>query len=261
MWRYRLLEFLTLCHEDVVAIVTLNRPRVLNAWHAPMREELIALMAQLDADPTVDAIVLTGAGERAFGAGQDLNESKTFEPGRAASWMDEWKRLYNSVRKCSTPTVVALNGACAGSAFQIALMADMRVGHPGIRMGQPEINSGVASTVGPWIIREFAGLRVARNLTLTGRLLDAEEALALGFVDHLVPAEAVLETSIAKARELAAKPKAIMRLDKERFVEMTEEGFLGAVEAGERIQKAALESGETARVNAAFLNKTAKGAN
>ena len=135
----------------------------------------------------------------------------------------------------------------------------LRVAHPDVRLGQPEINSGVASTVGPWIMREFAGFQVARDLTLTGRLILAEEAQRLGFVDRVVPREQVMEAAFAKADELASKPATIMRLNKLRLIEMTEPGFLDAIAAGQRSQRAAFESGETASVSAAFLKKAGSG--
>ena len=251
-------EFLLVDSLQDVALVTLNRPQVLNAWHAAMREEMVEIFARLDANPAVRAIVLTGAGERAFGAGQDLNESKTFDADHAASWMDEWKRLYNAVRKCSKPTVVALNGVCAGSAFQIALMADFRIAHPDVRMGQPEINSGVASTVGPWIMRELLGLSRSVDLTLTGRLLEANECLSLGLINKIVSREEVLPAAIEFARELSQKPPTIMRLNKQRFIEMTEAGFLSAIEAGERNQRDAYLSGESVFAMEAFLSRKKK---
>lgn len=250
-------EFVVVEHHDDIAVLRLNRPKVLNAWHAPMRDEIISLMAELDADPATRAIIMTGTGERAFGAGQDLNESATFDADRTQSWMEEWKNLYNSMRKCLTPTVAALNGVCVGSAFQVALMADFRVAHAEVRLGQPEINSGVASTVGPWIMREFAGFQVARDLTLTGRLIFAEEAHRLGFVDEVVERDQVMPAAFAKARELADKPPTIMRLNKQRLIEMTETGFLDAIAAGQRTQHAAFESGETVSVSSAFLKKSA----
>jgi enoyl-CoA hydratase len=251
-------EFVLVDSLQDVALVTLNRPEVLNAWHAAMREEVVEVFAQLDANPAVRAIVLTGAGERAFGAGQDLNESKTFDADHTASWMDEWKRLYNSVRKCSKPTVIALNGVCAGSAFQIALMADFRIAHPDVRMGQPEINSGVASTVGPWIMRELLGLSRSVDLALTGRLLQADECLSLGLINKIVSREDVLPSAIAFARELSQKPPTIMRLNKQRFIEMTEAGFLSAIEAGERNQREAYLSGESVFAMEAFLSRKKK---
>ena len=105
-------------------------------------------LAAMEENAEVRAIILTGAGDRAFGAGQDLNETKTFDPDRAEQWMGEWERLYDRIRSLSKPIIAALNGVAAGSAFQVALLCDLRVGHTGVTMGQPEINSGIASRHG-----------------------------------------------------------------------------------------------------------------
>ncbi|MFL5221425.1 MAG: enoyl-CoA hydratase/isomerase family protein, partial [Microvirga sp.] len=144
-------QFVLSTTEGRVALLTLNRPEILNAWHRPMRSQLVAKLEAAEREPAVGAIVMTGAGDRAFGAGQDLNETKTFDPDRAEEWMREWEQLYDRLRSLSKPLVIALNGLAAGSAFQVALLGDMRVGHPGVTMGQPEINSGIASVTGPWI--------------------------------------------------------------------------------------------------------------
>ena len=93
-----------------VGIITLNRPAIMNAWNAPMREALVEAFTEMESNQAVGAIVLTGAGDRAFGAGQDLNETKTFDPDRAEVWMVEWERLYDRIRSMSKPIVAALNG-------------------------------------------------------------------------------------------------------------------------------------------------------
>src|SRR5580658_8906156 len=154
-----------------VGILTLNRPTILNAWNTPMRTRLVEALDELEENESVRAIILTGSGQRAFGAGQDLNETKTFDPDRAEIWIGEWERLYNRLRSLSKPIVAALNGVAAGSAFQVALLCDLRIGHPGVKMGQPEINSGIPSTTGPWIMREIIGLGHTIDLTLTGRMV------------------------------------------------------------------------------------------
>jgi enoyl-CoA hydratase/carnithine racemase len=240
-----------------VALLTLNRPEILNAWHSAMREALVAALERSEADERVRAIVLTGAGERAFGAGQDLNETKTFDPDRAELWVGEWKRLYGCIRGLSKPLVIALNGLAAGSAFQVALLGDLRIGHAGVTMGQPEINSGIASTTGPWIMREMLGLARAIDLTLSGRMMDAEECHRVGIINRLVPRERVLAEALALADELAAKPPLAMRLNKDRFREMTEEGFQDSLRAGVRNQRIAYGSGEPARMMEQFLARRA----
>lgn len=250
-------EFVITERRAAVGVVTLNRPEVLNAWHRPMREELVAALGALDDDPAVRAIVLTGAGERAFGAGQDLNEARSFDGDRAEEWVDEWRRLYGRIRSLSKPLIAALNGVAAGSAFQVALLCDFRIAHPGVKLGQPEINSGIASTLGPWIMRELIGLARTIDLTLTGRMMEAEEGHKIGIVNRVVPADRVLAEALALAGELAAKPPVAMRLTKQRFKAMTEAGFDEALLAGQAIQREAYGSGEPARMMAQFFAKRA----
>jgi enoyl-CoA hydratase len=240
-----------------VGIITLNRPEVLNAWNAPMRARLVEVFDEMEKDEAVRAIILTGAGDRAFGAGQDLNETKTFDPDRAELWIGEWERLYDRIRSLSKPVIAALNGVAAGSAFQVSLLCDFRIGHPGVTMGQPEINSGIASTTGPWIMREIIGLARTIDLTLSGRMMDAEECLRIGVMNRVVPQDQVMTASLALASELADKPPVAMRLNRARFREVTEAGFRDCLAAGIRNQREAYATGEPARMMEAFLAKRA----
>lgn len=236
-----------------VAVITLNRPEVLNAWNSAMRDLLVAALDVAEGDEAVRAIVMTGAGDRAFGAGQDLNETKTFDPDRAELWIGEWERLYDRIRSLSKPLIMALNGLAAGSAFQVSLLADFRIAHAGVTMGQPEINSGIASTTGPWIMMEMIGLARTIDLTLTGRMMDASEAHALGLITRIVPEAAVLDEALALAVELAGKPQVAMRLNKARFREVTEARFRDCLAAGVRNQRISYGTGEPARMMELFL--------
>lgn len=240
-----------------VGIITLNRPQILNAWHSPMRRQLIDAFNQFEDDAEIRAIILTGAGDRAFSAGQDLNETRTFDAESGKEWVGEWERLYDRMRSLSKPLIAALNGVAAGSAFQVSLLCDFRIAHPGVRMGQPEINSGIASTTGPWIMREIIGLARTIDLTLSGRLMDSAECQAIGIINRIVDQSKVMDEAIALARELGAKPPVAMRLNKQRFREMTEEGFRDCLDAGARIQKEAYASGEPARMMEKFLAERA----
>ncbi|MEH3023635.1 MAG: enoyl-CoA hydratase/isomerase family protein [Pseudomonas oryzihabitans] len=244
--------------QGAVAVITLNRPAKLNAWTTPMRNEIIAALERFEADDAIRAIIMTGAGDRAFSAGQDLSEAHDFDGERAVAWVGEWQRYYAALRGLSKPLVMALNGTAAGSAFQVALLGDIRVGHPGVRMGQPEINAGIASTTGPWIMNSMLGMSRTIELTLTGRLMEADECHRIGLIHHLVPAEQVFTKALEIAEALAAKPPVAMRLDKQRFREMTEAGFQDSIEAGTRIQREAYESGEPARMMEAFFQQRAK---
>jgi enoyl-CoA hydratase/carnithine racemase len=218
-----------------------------------MRQELVEALQQCEADAAIRAIVLTGAGEQSFSAGQDLAETMEFDPDRAVEWIREWEELYDLIRSLSKPLIAALNGVAAGSAFQVALLCDFRIGHAGVRMGQPEINSGIPSTTGPWIMREMIGIARTIDLTLTGRMMDAAECLSLGLINRVVEADQVLPASLALAHELAAKPPVAMRLNKQRFREVTEAGFRDCLEAGMRIQREAFATGEPAHMMEEFF--------
>jgi len=238
---------------DSIALLTLNRPECLNAWHTDMRLEVIAAIESAAKDAGVRALVMTGSGNRAFSAGQDLNEAHDFDADRAEAWIGEWERYYNTLRSFPKPLVAALNGTAAGSAFQVALLTDIRVGHAGVKLGQPEINAGIASVTGPWIMKEMLGLSRTIELTLSGRMMDAEEAHRIGLIHYLVPESEVLAKSLDIARELAAKPPIAMKLDKARFKEMTEASFQETIAAAIRIHRECYASGEPARMMEEFF--------
>ena len=244
--------------EGRVGVIVLNRPEVLNAWNASMRAELIEAFRRMDEDPAVGAIVLTGAGDRAFGAGQDLREAKSFDPARAEEWVGEWERLYDVMRALGKPIVAAVNGVAAGSAFQVALLCDIRIGHEGVTMGQPEIHAGITSTTGPWIMREILGLGHAIDLTLTGRMLDAEECLRLGALTRIVPRGTVLEEAKALAAKLAASPPVALKLNRDFFRQATEAGFREALARGVVNQRQSYASGEPAAMMERFLAERAR---
>jgi enoyl-CoA hydratase/carnithine racemase len=124
-------------------------------------------------------------------------------------------------------------------------------------MGQPEINAGIASTTGPWLMREMLGLSRTIELTLTGRMMDAEECHRVGLIHHLVDQAAVMDKAREVARELAGKPPIAMRLNKARFRAVTEPGFRDAIAAGIPIQRESYASGEPARMVEAFFRERA----
>ena len=125
-------------------------------------------------------------------------------------------------------------------------------------MGQPEINAGIASTTGPWIMKEMLGLARTIDLTLTGRMMDAAEAERIGLINRIVPRGRVLEEALALAAELAAKPPVAMRLNKARFREVTEASFRDCLAAGVRNQRISYATGEPAREMERFLAERAK---
>lgn len=240
-----------------ILTVVLNKPERLNAWDAPMRTRLREILRKANSDPAVRAFILTGTGDRAFCAGQDLNEGKTFDADRAEEWIEEFRQLYNAFRRFEKPVVMALNGLAAGSAFQVALLGDVRVGQPASKMGQPEINSGILSTTGLWLIREMLGLSRATELILTGRMMEAEECHRVGLIHHLVPADRVMAKAVEVATELASKPQLAYRLNKRRICAVTQAAFDETFEAARILHRQSFESGTPQREMEAFLARSA----
>jgi enoyl-CoA hydratase len=240
--------------KDGIGIITLNKPEKLNAWDTPMRMAVKAALEKFNADSAVRAIILTGSGDRAFCAGQDLSETSKFGgASEGGDWFETWRNFYDTMRLSSKPIIAALNGVAAGSAFQFAMLADVRVGHAGSKMGQPEINSGIASVLGPMLMIERLGLSRTIELTLTGRMMEAKECHHIGLMHHLVPPKQVMAKALEVARELAAKPPVAMRLNRQRFREMTQPAFVEAFANGRRIQEESYASGEPQAMMAKFF--------
>jgi enoyl-CoA hydratase/carnithine racemase len=239
--------------RDRSGLIRLNRPEKLNAWTVAMREDIMRALAEFEHDEGIRAIVMTGTGERAFCAGQDLTEAHGFSVDEAEAWIRGWERFYTALRGLTKPLVMALNGTAAGSAFQACLLGDIRIGHAGVRMGQPEINSGIASITGPWIMNQMLGMSRTIELTLTGRMMEAEEAQRIGLIHYMVPREDVLARALEIARELGDKPPVAMRLDKTWFREMTEPAFQQAIAAAIRHHRVSYSSDEPQRMVEKFF--------
>jgi enoyl-CoA hydratase/carnithine racemase len=239
-----------------VLVVRLNRPRNYNAWTAAMRDEITARLEEAERRADIRAVVLTGTGEKAFCAGQDLAETERFLGAASVGlWLGNLRRFYDAIRAATKPLVGALNGLAAGSGFQVALMMDVVVAHPGVRMGQPEVNSGIPSIFGPWIMTQSLGRSRTVELAVSGRMMPAEECHRLGLIHHLVAPEAVLPTALETARDLAAKPPAAMRLTKSFLRRANEADYQRAWEWAAEGQAAAFESGEPQEVMRAFFDE------
>ena len=236
-----------------IACLRLNRPQALNALTIDLARAIAGDLRALDADPGIDGVVLTGAGERAFCAGVDLREALNVQVADIETWFGAVCNVYRQILLTDKPVIAALNGVAAGGGFQMSLVSDQRVAHPGVRMGQPEINAGIPSIMGSHWMSLHLGWSKNQELSMTGRLIDAEEARALGLVNELVAPEAVVETACAIARDLAAKPAVAWRRTKARFREIALSGFDEAFRAGVLGQQEAFAKGEPQAIMADFL--------
>ena len=239
--------------QDSIAIVTLNRPEVLNAINVEMRETLITLLAELNKDDAVRAIVITGAGERAFCSGQDLDETSKYGVGDVDAWLTRQHAMYAAVRDLDKPCIIAFNGTAAGAGFQIGLCADLRVGYPEMKLGQPEIKAGLASIVGSYLMTMHLGLSKNIELSLTGELIAGKTAHEIGILNHMVPNQEVLGKALALAADMSKLAPTAMRLTKQRFRKLTQPGFEAALEEAKIAQKEAYASGEPQEAMRRFL--------
>lgn len=241
-----------------IAIVTLDHPESLNAISAPMRDGIIAAMKELNADAGVRAIVLTGAGERAFSSGQDLTEAASFRTEQVEDWMRHQAAMFQSLRNLDKPLVVAFNGTAAGTGFQMGLLADIRVGYPEMSIGQPEVRVGLASILGSWMMTLYLSHAHNVEMSLLGELITGQRALELGLLNQAVPKDQVLPKALEIAERFAQLPANALRLTKERFRLLTQAGFDDACEAVVRYHRDEYATGEPQEIMRGFLAARAR---
>lgn len=207
--------------EGAVGIITLNRPEALNALNRQLTAELSEAALALDADPEIGAIVITGS-ERAFAAGADIKElkDKTFaEVYEEQLITATWEGLMR-VRK---PTIAAVSGHAIGGGCEIALMCDILIASETARFALPETAIGVIPGAGgTQRLTRIVGKAVAMDMILTGRALDATEALAMGLVSRVVPAGQQLVVATEIAAQVASRSRPVLQLAKEAVLKAYE---------------------------------------
>jgi enoyl-CoA hydratase/carnithine racemase len=202
-------DVITVGIDEGVALVTFNRPQSMNALNTQLRNDLIGLTRELDADDAVNAIVFTGAGDKAFCAGADLKERGT----RTTGDMYRERRFYRArwvsvIAGMVKPTIAAINGHCLGGGLELALQCDMRLASENARFGMPEVTLGFFPGSGATQrLPRAIGLQKAKELILTGRRFDAHEAAILGLVLRVVPHEQLMPDAMALARKIAENPR------------------------------------------------------
>ena len=206
-------ETILVTRTDRVATITLNRPKALNALNTQVMNEVTGAAAELDADPGVGAIILTG-NEKAFAAGADIKEMAelSFADVFAADFFAAWGRFAAT----RTPTIAAVAGYALGGGCELAMMCDILIAAHTAKFGQPEIKLGVLPGMGgSQRLTRAIGKAKAMDLILTGRNMDAEEAERAGLVSRVVPADALLDEAQKVAATIAGMSLSAARMAKE----------------------------------------------
>ncbi|HEY9715941.1 MAG TPA: enoyl-CoA hydratase-related protein [Trichormus sp.] len=199
--------------EDQIAIVTLNRPKVLNALNHELMGELVDALETFDRDDNIRAIVLTG-GERAFAAGADIKEMS--EETTITIMLKDRFATWDRIRSIKKPVIAAVSGYALGGGCELVMNCDIIVASETAQFGQPEINIGVIPGAGgTQRLTRVVGKHKAMEMILTGRPITAKEAHDLGLVNKVAPVELFLEEAKAMAREIAKKSPVAVRLAKE----------------------------------------------
>lgn len=209
-------ETITFEKNEGIGYVTLNRPRVLNAYNLRMRDEIYQVLGAIRDDPEVMAVIFSGAGERAFSVGADITEFLT-APSPVIARQVRWERdvwgLFLSIPK---PLIAALHGYVLGSGLEMALCCDLRIATENARLGLPEIMLGMIPPAGgTQNLPRTAGRAKALEMLLSGEWIDAREAYRIGLVNQVVAPQDLLPAAEGMARKIMSRSALAVRYAKE----------------------------------------------
>ena len=217
---------LLLDHRDGIVTLTINRPEKLNALNAEAKKELRAAMESLGNDSTVSVVILTGAGDKAFVAGTDIEELAGLERESGRAFAAGGQELFDRIEHLSKPVIAAVNGYALGGGNELALSCHLRIASDRARFGQPEVNLGIIPGYGgTQRLTRLVGHGKALELILTGELIDAAEALRIGLVNRVVPHAELHAAVTAMAKTIAAKGPDAVRLSLEAVNAAAEGGL------------------------------------
>ncbi len=244
--------------SDGIAVATINRPDKLNALNAEVIGDLGALVEHVERDPALRALILTGAGPKAFVAGADIGELAAVGGGEGRHLAERGQGVFRALERLRKPVIAAVNGFALGGGCELAMACHIRYAAPHAKFGQPEVKLGLIPGYGGTVrLPRLVGRGVATELLLSGRMIDAAEAERIGLVNRVVAAESLLEECRGLAQTiLGMGPIAVGltldQVDRALDVPMDQALALEAEAFG-----AACASEDKAEGTAAFLEKRA----
>jgi enoyl-CoA hydratase len=191
--------------QEHIALVTLNRPKVLHALNSRVFDELETVFRALAGDPDVRVILLTGAGEKAFAAGADINEIAAIDTVTGAAKARRGQAVFRLIETCGKPVIALINGFALGGGCELAMACTLRLASDIARLGQPEVKLGlIPGYGGTQRLPRLVGQPAALRLLLTGEMITAAEALRIGLVDEVLPAANLSARGHELARTIAS---------------------------------------------------------
>jgi enoyl-CoA hydratase len=205
-------EHLLVTRDGSVLQIVLNRPATLNALNAQLIDELDGVLVGAESDPAVGAVVLSGAGTRAFSVGADLREIVEDTPSQAEARARRVHAVFARIEQLRMPVIAAVGGLALGGGCELALACTLRLAAEDARFGQPEISLGLIPGYGATVrLPRLIGRGAAYEMLLSGEPISAADAYRIGLVNRVVRAADLIATAIALAHTLAAKPRMAMR--------------------------------------------------
>jgi enoyl-CoA hydratase len=242
--------------EAGVAILTIQRPQRLNALDARTLDELRQAVLDLQQDNSIRCLILTGAGEKAFVAGADINELSQNVPEVARRWALAGQQVFDLIEHLGKPVIAAVNGFALGGGCELAMACTIRIASETAKFGQPEINLGlIPGLAGTQRLARLVGKAKAMEMVLTGAPITAHEALTIGLVNRVVPASDLLRDARALATELSAKPAVALRYAMEAIHQGLEMPFAEACRLEAALFGLAAATDDMREGTRAFLEK------
>ncbi len=205
-------ETLLIETRGAVAVITMNRPDKLNACNTVMYRELDEVLGKIEADDAIRAVVITGAGDRAFSAGADIDELDFADLKRSSDYIKIDATTFRRIENIPQPVITAVNGAAIGYGCKVAIVSDITVASEKARFSLPGATFGAVHMIMLGRARGVVSRKRLSEMLLTGEMIDARTAQDYGIVNHVVPHEQVLDKAIAIAEKIAANPPLSIRV-------------------------------------------------
>jgi enoyl-CoA hydratase len=192
--------------EENVAVITINRPKYLNALNSEVLRELSEAVDLVEMDSSIRAVIVTGAGEKAFVAGADISEMQNKDVMEAREFSSLGNKIFSKLENLKKPVIAAVNGFALGGGCELAMACDIRIAGNRAKFGQPEVRLGImAGLGGSQRLARLVGTGIAKEILFTGDMINAERAYEIGLVNRIVDSTEVLEEAKKMAQTIAAK--------------------------------------------------------